>query len=85
MGENIPIIGNIIQFLEQFIPTQNYIDWVYNFVSDLSFLEQAIGIAVLNIVLVIGVFGLAKKLSKLLIVAAIVFGIWLLYTNGIFG
>jgi len=83
--ESIPFINVIIGWIEQLIPLQDYIDSAYRFVSNLSYLEQLIGIIVLFIVIVLGVFGLIKMLSKLIIVLAILFGVWLLYTNGVFG
>ena len=82
MFEGIPVIGPLLEQLETMIPVQDLIDQGYNFISNLSFAEQAIGLLVAAIVIVLGVFDLIKKLSKLIIVVAILVGLWLLYNNG---
>ncbi|TVP94344.1 MAG: hypothetical protein EA374_06960 [Acholeplasmatales bacterium] len=85
MFESIPILGPIIEMLQGLIPIDDFITMAYDFIIDLSFAEKAIGGAVLAVVLFLGIWDLIKKLSKLIIVAAILFGLWLLYANGVFG
>ena len=72
-------------FLDTFLNGLNidgYITDAYNFVMDLSSVEQLIGVAVLAIIVLLGTFELIKKLSKLIIVVAVLFGLWILYNQG---
>jgi len=85
MNIESPVLNMIINWIENLIPLQGYIDRAYDFVSGLSYLEQLIGMIVFGIVVIVGLIGLVKLLSKLIIIAAILFGVWLLYTNGVFG
>ena len=85
MNLESPVLNMIINWIENLIPLQRYIDRAYDFASSLSYIEQFIGMIVVGVIVIIGVIGLVKLLSKLIIIAAILFGIWLLYTNGVFG
>ena len=82
---DIPFIGSILDMLQGLIPMQDWIDQGYDFVSSRSFLEQLVGGLLFGIITLLGVFSLAKKLSKLIIVVGILVGLWLLYSNGVFG
>ena len=76
---------NLPSFLDTFLNGLNidgYITDAYNFVMDLSSVEQLIGVAVLAIIVLLGTFELIKKLSKLIIVVAVLFGLWILYNQG---
>jgi hypothetical protein len=76
---------NLPSFLETFLNGLNidgYITDAYNFVMDLSSVEQLIGVAALAIIVLLGTFELIKKLSKLIIVVAVLFGLWILYNQG---
>lgn len=75
----------VFGFLEDLIPVQDWIDTLYNFVSDLSYIEQLVGLIVAAIIVVLGIISLVIKLSKLIIVVAILAGVWFLWTTGVFG
>ncbi|MFP4077507.1 MAG: hypothetical protein ACLFUQ_00015 [Candidatus Izemoplasmataceae bacterium] len=82
---DIPVVGMILDFLEGIIPMQRGIDYAYNYVSDFSYPEQLVWGIVFVIIMISGLIGLVKFLSKLIIIAAILFGVWLLYNQGVFG
>jgi len=82
---DLPVIGPALDFIEDLIPIDTFIDRAYDFIIDLSFGEQLIFAIVLVIVLVLGIIALIQKLAKLLIVVAIIFAIWLLYNQGVIG
>ncbi|MFH5881940.1 MAG: hypothetical protein ACNA7U_01070 [Candidatus Izemoplasmataceae bacterium] len=82
---DIPFIGPILEFLQGLIPVGQWIDNGYNYIVELSFLEQLVGGLIFTIIIVLGLFSLIKKLSKLIIVVGILVGLWLLYSNGVFG
>jgi hypothetical protein len=82
--DDIPFLDQIVGILEGFIPLETYIDQGYTFITELSYVEQLLGSLILGVILILGLMTLIKKLSKLIIVAAILFGLWLLYQNGVF-
>ncbi len=82
---DIPVVGQILQFLENLVPMQALIDRAYNYVSNFSFAEQFVWGMVFLIIVIAGMISMVKVLSKLIIVAAIIFGVWLLYNQGVFG
>ena len=71
------MLDGIISTIEGFIPMQSYIDSIYDFVNNLGIIEQIIGALVLAIVII-----MVKKLSKIIIVFAILGGLWFLYSGG---
>ena len=80
MLDNIPFIGAI----ENFFNIESYLQQAYDFILTLSYVEQLVGLILAGIIVVLGVFELVKKLSKLIIVVAILAGLWVLYNQGIF-
>ncbi len=76
------MLDGIISTIEGFIPMQSYIDSIYDFVNNLGIIEQIIGALVLAIVIIMGTVELVKKLSKIIIVFAILGGLWFLYSGG---
>lgn len=80
MLDNIPFIGAI----ENLFDIEAYLQQAYDFILTLSYVEQLAGVILAAIVVVLGVFELVKKLSKLIIVVAILAGLWVLYNQGIF-
>ena len=76
------MLDGIIGTIEGLIPVQSIIDSGYDFVNNLGIIEQIIGLLVLGVIVIIGTFELVKKLSKLLIVFAILGGLWFLYSGG---
>ncbi len=85
MWEGLPVVGPIIEFLKGLIPLEEWLQSATEYILDLSFAEQFLGGILLAIIFILGVFSLIKKLSKLIIVIAILVGLWLLYTNDVFG
>ncbi len=81
MFENIPVVGPIFDWLEGAIPLSRWIQSAVDFINNLSFAEQFLGAIIFGLIVLLGVFSLIKKLSKLIIVIAILVGLWLLYTN----
>ncbi len=81
MLENVPIIGDLLNWLESAISVDGWIDSGYQFISERSFFEKFFGLIIFAIIVLLGIFSLIKKLSKLIIVIAIIIGLWLLYTN----
>mgnify|MGYP000300020421 CR=1 FL=1 len=82
---DLPVVGPVLRFLENLIPMQSLIDRAYNYVSSFSFTEQLVWGIIFIIIVLAGLIGVVKVLSKLIIVAAILFGVWLLYNQGVFG
>ena len=76
------MLDGIIGTIEGLIPVQSIIDSGYDFVNNLGIIEQIIGLLVLGVIIIIGTFELVKKLSKLLIVFAILGGLYFLYSGG---
>jgi len=82
MFENIPWLGDLIVKLEELINLDGYLEKVFDFILDLSFAEKAIGLVVGGIIVLLGAIELIKKLSKLIIIVAILLGLWVLYNQG---
>ncbi len=82
---DLPIIGPVLRFIEDLIPIGSAIDRAYDFATDLSFGEQLAFSILLALIVILGVVSLVRKMLKLLIVIAILFGLWLLYNQGIIG
>jgi len=76
------MLDSIITLIEGLIPVQSLIDSAYDFVNSLGLIEQLVGMAVLGIIVIMGTFELIKKLSKIIIVLAILGGLWYLYSGG---
>ncbi|MCF7924917.1 MAG: hypothetical protein K9L26_00075 [Candidatus Izimaplasma sp.] len=79
------LLVEIPSFLQPIIDGLNiegYITEGYNFVMALSAIEQLVGALGLVIIVILGTFELIKKLSKLIIVVAVLFGLWVLYNQG---
>ena len=75
-------MGGIIDMIEGFIPMQSLIDSAFEFVNNLGLIEQVVGSLVMGIIVILGTFELVKKLSKIIIVLAIIGGVWFLYSGG---
>ncbi len=82
---DLPIIGPVLRYIEDLIPLGSAIDRAYDFATSLSFGEQLVFSILLALILILGVVSLVRKMLKLLIVIAILFGLWLLYNQGIIG
>lgn len=83
--DNIPIIGPLLESIGNSLPIEDYLQKAVNFIANRSIGEQLIGGALFAIIVILGVFSLIKKLSKLIIVVAILVGLYLLYQNNVFG
>ncbi len=79
MFENIPFIGDLIVKLEAAIDLDVYLQKAFDFILSLSFAEKAIGLVGGGIIILLGAMELIKKLSKLIIIVAILAGLWVLY------
>ena len=77
-------MGGILETIEGFFDINGYLLQGYDFIVALSYVEKLVLVLVGAIVIVLGVFELVKKLSKLIIVVAILGGLWFLYTTGTF-
>ncbi len=78
------MFDTIIDAVEGFLDLDAYLADGYNFLLGLSYVEKLVGVLVGSIVGILGVFELIKKLSKLIIVVAILGGLWVLYNSGTF-
>ncbi len=77
------MLDSIITMIEGLIPVQSLIDSAYDFVNSLGLIEQLAGMLVLGIIVIMGTIELIKKLSKIIIVLAILGGLWYLYSSGL--
>ncbi len=80
--EGLPFYDVIFNFVNDTLNLDGYITDAFNFFMDLDVLTQLIVIVVGGIVIVMGIFELIKKLSKIIIVVGILVGLYLLYSNG---
>ncbi len=78
----IPFYSQIETFITDTINLPSYIDQAYDFISQQDAVTQLLGALVLGIIFLMGAFELIKKLSKIIIVVAILAGLYLLYQNG---
>lgn len=74
----------ILDTIEEFLDINAYLKDGYDFIIALSYVEKLVFVLVGSIVTILGVFELIKKLSKLIIVVAILGGLWVLYNTGTF-
>ncbi|MCF7927070.1 MAG: hypothetical protein K9L74_05795 [Candidatus Izimaplasma sp.] len=77
--ENIPFMDTIAEA----IGIETYAQKAYDFFISLSSIEQMVGTVLLAIILLLGVFDLIKKLSKLIIIVGVIVGLWVLYNQGL--
>lgn len=78
------MFDSIIEAIEGFLDLDAYLTDGYEFLLELSYVEKLVGVLAGSIIGVLGVFELIKKLSKLIIVVAILGGLWVLYNSGTF-
>lgn len=78
------MFSGILDTVEGFFDINAYLQDGFDFIVALSYVEKLVFILVGSIVTVLGVFELIKKLSKLIIVVAILGGLWVLYNSGTF-
>ncbi|MEC9484645.1 MAG: hypothetical protein UMR38_02070 [Candidatus Izemoplasma sp.] len=79
------LLIEVPSFLQPILDSLNiegYITQGYDFVMALSAIEQLVGALALVIIVILGTFELIKKLSKLIIVVAVLFGLWVMYNQG---
>jgi hypothetical protein len=76
------MFDTILEQVEKFLPIEDYVLDGLDFFFNLSYLEQLIGVVVLAIVVLMGVWALIKTLSKLIIVVGVIAGLWFLYSSG---
>ncbi len=78
------MFDTIIDAVEGFLDLDAYLTEGYDFLLGLSYIEKLVAALVGAIIGFLGVFELIKKLSKLIIVVAILGGLWVLYNSGTF-
>ncbi|PAT02607.1 hypothetical protein CI105_01230 [Candidatus Izimaplasma bacterium ZiA1] len=78
------MLDSIIDAIKNILPLDNFIDQGYDFVMGLGYLEKLIGGLVGGIIVILGTFELIKKLSKLIIVVAVIVGVWFAFRSGVF-
>jgi len=78
------MIDTVLDVIKGFLDLDAYLQDGYNFLVGLSYIEKLVVGIVGTIVGFLGVFELIKKLSKLIIVVAILGGLWVLYNSGTF-
>lgn len=78
------MFDTVLDAIKGFLDLDAYLTDGYDFLLGLSYIEKLVGAIVGAIVAFLGVFELIKKLSKLIIVVAILGGLWVLYNSGTF-
>ncbi len=78
------MFSGILDTVEGLFDINAYLQDGFDFVVALSYVEKLVFVLVGSIVTVLGFFELIKKLSKLIIVIAILGGLWVLYNSGTF-
>lgn len=76
------MLDTIMENVEKFLPIEDYVLDGLEYFLNLSYLEQLIGVAALGLIVLMGLWGLIKALSKLIIVVAVVGGLYFLYSSG---
>lgn len=76
------MLDTLMNTIEGLVPMQDIIDGGYDFINNLGIIEQLIGLLVAGVIVILGIFQLVKKLSKLIIVFLILGGLWFLYSGG---
>ncbi|MGS0972714.1 MAG: hypothetical protein ACVCEJ_05715 [Candidatus Izemoplasmataceae bacterium] len=74
----------IVDALEGLFDVNQYIDAGAAFLRNLGILEQIVVAILAVIITVLGTFELIKKLSKIVIVVAVLVGLYLLYDGEVF-
>jgi len=74
----------IVSALESLFDVNTYIDAGATFLRNLGILEQIVVAILAAIITVLGTFELIKKLSKIVIVVAVLVGLYLLYDGEVF-
>ncbi len=79
------IVDSIVDFLSDLIPLRSFVESGYNYAMDLPYLAL-FGAMILAVVIgILGVISLVKKLTKIIIVLAVIIAIGILYQQGVFG
>jgi hypothetical protein len=77
-------LESIVDALEGIFDVNQYIDAAAAFLRNLGILEQIVVAILALIITVLGTFELIKKLSKIVIVVAVLVGLYLLYDGEVF-
>lgn len=78
----IPYYDEIDSFITNTLKLPGYIDSAYDFILAQDSVTMLLGAVLVAIIFIMGAFELIKKLSKIIIVVAILAGLYLLYENG---
>jgi len=79
------LASNAEEFMQGIFDTERFINWGRDYALSLPYFAQLGGLVLLGIVVIMGVFGLLKALTKVIIVLAILIGVGILFQQGVFG
>lgn len=81
------MFDSILNGIQEFVNNNvdKYLQQAFDFIIALGPVEKLVGVVGGVTIIILGVFELIKKLSKLIIVVAIIAGLWVLYKTGVFG
>lgn len=78
----LPFYSMLEGIINDTLGLSDLIDEGYAFFTGLNVVVQLLGLVVVGIILIMGVFELIKKLSKIIVVVGILVGLYLLYDGG---
>lgn len=81
----IPYYDQINDFIDNILDLKGYIDQAYTVLMNQDSITLVVGGLIVGIIFLLGAFDLIKKLSKILIVVAILAGLYLVYQTGALG
>ena len=79
------IVDSIVEFLSDLLPLESFVESGYEYVMDLPYLALLGGMILAAVIAILGIISLVKKLTKIIIVLAIIIAIGVLYQQGVFG
>ncbi len=80
--EDLPFYETLLDLINNKLGLAGYLEDGYTFFTGLDVVTQVIALIVVAIVLVIGLFELLKKLSKIIIIVGVLAGLYVLYDSG---
>ena len=78
----LPFYDMIESIINDSLGLSGLIEQGYTFFTELNVVVQLIALVVLGIIVIMGIFELIKKLSKIIVVVGILAGLYLLYDGG---
>ncbi len=80
--EDLPFYDFLLDFVNETLNIDGYLQQAFDFLTGLDVVTQLIVLLVGTIIFIMGAFELIKKLSKIIIVVAILAGLYVLYDSG---